>query len=247
MIKKLMLLTCTAALLAVKAVAAEIPVSHVKDTIVKQSVEMDIDPALALSLAKAESGYNHTTKSPYGAVGVFQLMPDTARRLGVNPYYLAENIKGGLMYYKMLYKMFGSTELALAAYHSGPAYVLKHKRPAPYSKKYVSAVMADYYWLKAHTDPAVKKHNAERELAQKQAKAKAEAEAKAKAEAKLRAEAEAKAKTEAKLKSETEPKTHSEVQAEEKTQTESEVKVKAETKPVSEISTNVSSDDKQNG
>ena len=235
MIKKLMLLTLAAALLAIRAAAAEIPVSHVKDTIVKQSVEMDIDPALALSLAKVESGYSHTSKSPYGAVGVFQLMPDTAKRLGVNPYHLSDNIKGGLMYYKMLYKMFGSMELAVAAYHSGPAYVLKHKCPAPYSKKYVSAVMSDYYWLKAHTDPAIKKHKAASELAQKQAKAKAEAEAKARAAAKLQAEAESKTQTGE--------------QAKEKAVIETETRIKAmtEIKSEHEISRTVYSADKQNG
>lgn len=175
MIRKLALFTVIVILLAMKVEASEIPVDHVKDTIVKHSAEMGVDPALALSLAKAESGYSHKTKSPYGAVGVFQLMPDTAKRLGVNPYYLSDNIKGGLMYYKMLYKMFGSMELALAAYHTGPAYVLKHKTPAPCSRKYVSAIMQDYYRLKAHTDPAVLRHNAQ-EKAKKQAAEKAAAE-----------------------------------------------------------------------
>ena len=92
-------------------------------------------------------------------------MPATAKRLGVNPYLLDGNVKGGLMYYKMLYNMLGSHELAIAAYHTGPAYVLKHKQPAPCSKKYVSAIMKEYYWLKA----------------QAEAKAKAQAAAKAKA------------------------------------------------------------------
>lgn len=178
MIRKLAVFTFMVILLATKVEASEIPVNHVKDTIVKHSVEMGVDPALALSLAKAESGYNHTSKSPYGAVGVFQLMPATAKKLGVNPYHLDGNIKGGLMYYKMLYKMFGSTELALAAYHTGPAYVLKHRQPAPCSRRYVSAIMSEYYRLKAHTDPAVLRHNA-KVKAEQEAKAKAESEAKA--------------------------------------------------------------------
>lgn len=161
MIRKLALFTILVILLAMKVEASEIPVNQVKDTIVKHSVEMGIDPALALSLAKAESGYSHKTKSPCGAVGVFQLMPATAKKMGINPYHLSDNIRGGLMYYKMLYKMFGSNELALAAYHTGPAYVLKHKSPAPCSRKYVSSVMSDYYHLKAHTDPAVQRHNAQ--------------------------------------------------------------------------------------
>ena len=180
-----------------KVEASEIPVNQIKDKIVKHSVEMGIDPALALSIAKAESGYVHASKSPYGAVGVFQLMPSTAKKMGVNPYHLDGNIRGGLMYYKMLYKMFGSQELALAAYHTGPAYVIRHKRPAPCSKRYISAIMKDYYWLKAHTDPAVIRHKAKAEQIKRQ-KAKAELEAKAAAEAREKAKAaEARAKAEA--------------------------------------------------
>jgi hypothetical protein len=183
MIRKLALFTILVILLAMKVEASEIPVDHVKDTIVKHSVEMGVDPALALSIAKAESGYSHNSKSPCGAVGVFQLMPSTAKKMGINPYHLSDNIKGGLMYYKMLYKMLGSTELALAAYHTGPAYVLKNKRPAPCSKSYVSSIMSEYYRLKAHTDPAVKRHNDAQQQIKKQqelkAKAKAEMEAKA--------------------------------------------------------------------
>lgn len=191
MIRKLAVFTTLVVLLAMRVEASEIPVNHVKDTIVKHSVEMGVDPAIALSLAKAESGYRHESRSPYGAIGVFQLMPATAKKLGVNPYHLDGNIKGGLMYYKMLYKMFGSQELALAAYHTGPAYVLKHKQPAPCSKRYISAIMKDYYWLKAHTDPAVIRHNAKLE-------AKRQAEEKAKEKAKIEADAKAKARKEIK-------------------------------------------------
>ena len=194
MIRKLAVFTLLVVSLAMRVEASEIPVNHVKDQIVKHSFEMGVDPALALSLAKAESKYKHNVKSPHGAVGVFQLMPATAKKLGVNPYLLDGNIRGGLMYYKMLYKMFGSHELALAAYHTGPAYVIKHKQPAPCSKGYIAMIMKDYYWLKAHTDPAVIKHNGQQEQYKKQmeekAKAEAEARAKAQAEAKIKAETE---------------------------------------------------------
>lgn len=160
MIRKLAMFTLMVILMAMHVEASEIPVNHVKATIVKHSVEMGVDPALALSIAKMESQFNHSSKSPCGAVGVFQLMPATAKKMGLNPYCLHDNIKAGLTYYKMLYKMLGSTELALAAYHTGPAYVLKHKKPAPCSKAYVSKIMSEYYHLKAHTDPAIKEHNA---------------------------------------------------------------------------------------
>ena len=134
----------------------------VKDTIVKHSMEMGVDPALALSIAKKESGFKHELKSRHGAVGVFQLLPSTAKKIGYNPYYLNENIKAGLTYYKMMYKMFGSTELALAAYNAGPGNVKKcgGKIP-PYSetKRFVNVIMQDYKKQKANPDPAIAKYN----------------------------------------------------------------------------------------
>jgi len=99
--------------------AKQLSEDAIKETIVKHSLEMNVDPALALSIAKKESGFRHELRSSHGAVGVFQLLPSTAKRMGYNPYYLSENIKAGLAYYKMMYKMFGSTELALAAYNAG--------------------------------------------------------------------------------------------------------------------------------
>ena len=134
----------------------------VKETIVKHSMEMGVDPALALSIAKKESGFRHEIKSAHGAVGVFQLLPSTAKRMGYNPYYLSENVKAGLTYYKMMYKMFGSTELALAAYNAGPTNVKKFggKIP-PYAetKRFVNVIMQDYKKLQANPDPAIAKFN----------------------------------------------------------------------------------------
>ena len=111
-----------------------IPKVTVKEYIVKHSMELGIDPALALSLAKQESGFKHELKSPYGAVGVFQLLPATAKKMGYNPYYLSDNIKGGLKYYQMMYKQFGSIELALAAYNAGPGNVARYKGMPPFKE-----------------------------------------------------------------------------------------------------------------
>ena len=132
-------------------------VSTVKAAIVKHSIEMGVDPAIALSIAKTESGFRHEARSSHGAVGVFQLMPSTARRMGLNPYSLDDNIKGGIMYYKSMYKMFGSVELALAAYNAGPANVKKYRAVPPFgeTKRFVSKIMTDYNHLKAHPDPAM--------------------------------------------------------------------------------------------
>ena len=91
MIRKLMTLALimTMCLLSYRANANTsnpIPKVTVKEYIVKHSLEMGIDPALALSIAKSESEFCHEKKSPGGAVGVFQLLPSTAKRMGYNPF-----------------------------------------------------------------------------------------------------------------------------------------------------------------
>ncbi len=132
----------------------------IKQAIIKHSIELGIDPALGLSIAKQESGFCHTKRSSYGAVGVFQLMPQTAKRLGYNPYYLNENIRAGLMYYKMMYKMFGSVELALAAYNAGPGNVKKYNGMPPFSetKRFVSSIMGSYYSQKANPEEILRQY-----------------------------------------------------------------------------------------
>ncbi|MFA7659101.1 MAG: lytic transglycosylase domain-containing protein [Candidatus Gastranaerophilaceae bacterium] len=160
MIRKLVVFTMTIVFLLCPQVKAnQHSVSNVKESIVKHSLELGIDPALALSIAKSESGFRHEARSSHGAVGVFQLMPSTARRLGVDPYCLSGNIKGGLMYYKRLYNMFGSTELALAAYNAGPGIVKKYHRVPPYgeTRQFVSTIMKEYNRQKANPDPAIVK------------------------------------------------------------------------------------------
>ena len=132
----------------------------VKDCIVKHSLEMGVDPAIGLSIAKMESGFVHEKRSAYGAVGVFQLMPSTARKLGYNPYYLNDNIKGGLAYYKMMYQKYGSVELALAAYNAGPGNVAKYKGIPPFAetKRFIKGIMNEYNLQKANPDPAILKY-----------------------------------------------------------------------------------------
>ena len=125
-------------------------VEEVKQAIRTQSTAMGVDPAIMLSIAKAESGFRQEARGG-GAIGVFQLMPATAKNLGVNPYILEENIKGGITYYKNLYKMFGSMELAVAAYNTGPMAVkyANYKVPAR-AQGFVSRIMADYRYFKTH-------------------------------------------------------------------------------------------------
>ena len=79
MIKKIVLTAI--ALVSFLSVDAQAAISEdvIKESIIKHSMEMGVDPALALSIAKKESGFKHELKSPYGAVGVFQLLPSTAK------------------------------------------------------------------------------------------------------------------------------------------------------------------------
>ena len=161
MIKKIVLTAIALVSLTVSAQAG-IPEDVVKESIIKHSMEMGVDPALALSIAKKESGFKHELKSPYGAVGVFQVLPSTAKKIGFNPYYLNENIKAGLTYYKMMYKMFGSTELALAAYNAGPGNVKKYGGTIPpfrETKRFVNVIMQDYQNFKQNPDPAIERYN----------------------------------------------------------------------------------------
>ena len=162
MFRKIVLTTIALAVFTTVGTQAAINEDVVKETIVKHSMEMGVDPALALSIAKKESGFRHEIRSSHGAVGVFQLMPSTAKRMGYNPYYLSENIKAGLTYYKMMYKMFGSTELALAAYNAGPGNVKRYggKIP-PYSetRRFVNVIMQDYKNMKNNPDPVIAKYS----------------------------------------------------------------------------------------
>lgn len=159
-LKRLLLLTFTLVCMSfTHAQCQAADVNSVKATIVKHAIEMGVDPAIALSIARTESGFRHEARSTHGAVGVFQLMPSTARRMGYNPYSLNENIKAGITYYKKMYNMFGSVELALAAYNAGPGNVKKYNAVPPFgeTRRFVSKIMSDVNRQKAAPDPIVAK------------------------------------------------------------------------------------------
>lgn len=89
---------------------------------------------LFLRLVQQESGWNRNAKSHKGALGLAQLMPTTARRLGVNPKVPRENLDGGAKYLRQQYNKFGSWRLALAAYNAGPEAVAKYGGVPPYKE-----------------------------------------------------------------------------------------------------------------
>lgn len=116
-----------------------------RSLIIKTAKELGIDPALALAQAHQESNFNQNAVSNKGAIGVMQLMPDTAKRLGVDPHNREENVRGGLTYLKALLQEFlGNEMLALAAYDYGPGRVAQLGRVPnfPETQDYVKKIEA---------------------------------------------------------------------------------------------------------
>ena len=108
-----------------------------------------LDPLLVRAVIQTESNFDPMAVSPKGAVGLMQLMPQTAQRYGVeNRFDPAQNVEGGVRYLRDLLAMFdGDLTLALAAYNAGEGAVLKYgRRVPPYaeSQQYVVKVRAFY-------------------------------------------------------------------------------------------------------
>jgi soluble lytic murein transglycosylase-like protein len=102
----------------------------------------DLSPALVDAVARQESGYRPAAVSPKGAVGIMQLTPQTARRLGVDARDPWSNIMGGAAYLRSLLDRFGGRiDLALAAYNAGPGAVVRYGGVPPYreTRSYVQA------------------------------------------------------------------------------------------------------------
>ena len=131
--------------------------SAIKVRIVKKAINYGLDPALALSVAKQESNFDRAAKSSVGAIGLFQLMPSTADNLGVQPYYVNENIEGGISYLKSLKNQFKYDKLVLAAYNAGPGAVQRYGGIPPYheTRHYVSNIMSYYKQYKNNPDPVI--------------------------------------------------------------------------------------------
>lgn len=89
---------------------------------------------LFLRLVQQESGWKVNARSHKGALGLAQLMPQTARVLGVDPYNVEQNLEGGARYLAQQYRKFGDWRLALAAYNAGPGAVERYNGIPPYKE-----------------------------------------------------------------------------------------------------------------
>ncbi|MEO0386103.1 MAG: lytic transglycosylase domain-containing protein [Pseudomonadota bacterium] len=107
------------------------------------AVRHGIPVDLFLRLVRQESGWNAKARSHKGAIGLAQLMPGTARYLGVNPHDPLQNLEGGARYLAEQYAKFRSWRLALAAYNAGPEAVSRHGGVPPYreTQNYVKAIL----------------------------------------------------------------------------------------------------------
>jgi len=120
----------------------------IKPLIEQAATKAGVDPGLFDALVAAESSYDPMARSRAGAMGLSQLMPDTARSLGVeNPFDPWQNLQGGANYLSQMLKRFdGDPRLALAAYNAGPGAVQKYGGIPPYdeTRKYVERVLDLY-------------------------------------------------------------------------------------------------------
>jgi soluble lytic murein transglycosylase-like protein len=123
------------------------------DKVLAAAEKSGLEPALIHAVIRVESAYNPAAVSPKGAVGLMQLMPDTAKRYGVkNSRDPAENIRGGTEYLIELKQMFdGNLDLVLAAYNAGEKAVIRYGNTVPRfpeTIQYIPRVLAEYERLR---------------------------------------------------------------------------------------------------
>ena len=120
----------------------------VRDIVRQVSLEHGLDPKLVDAVVRVESGYDPGAVSRKGAMGLMQLMPATAVRLGVaDPFDPEQNIRGGVREFARLVDVYqGNLQLALAAYNAGEGAVARYRGVPPYNEtqNYVSQILTIY-------------------------------------------------------------------------------------------------------
>ncbi len=130
----------------VEGAVASVP-STTEEIIEAAAAKYNVDPDLVKAIAAAESDWDQNAISAVGAIGVMQLMPETAAALGVNPYDENENIEGGAKYIRQMLDTFdGNVRKAVAAYNAGPNAVKRYGGVPPYAETqhYVGRVLDLY-------------------------------------------------------------------------------------------------------
>ena len=121
--------------------------STTEEIIEAAASKYNVDANLVKAIATAESDWDQSARSSVGAIGVMQLMPETADALGVNPYDIEENIEGGAKYIRQMLDTFdGNVRNAIAAYNAGPGAVKRYGGVPPYAEtqNYVGRVLDLY-------------------------------------------------------------------------------------------------------
>ena len=125
---------------------------NIENLIEKYAAKNNLDPDFIKAVVKQESGFKPDAKSKCGAMGLMQLMPQTAKGLGVvDAFDPEQNIEGGVKYLKSMLNRFNNDpKLALAAYNAGPGAVQKYGDIPPYreTQNYVKNIMSSYEALK---------------------------------------------------------------------------------------------------
>ncbi len=121
---------------------------EIQNIVAKLSQKHKIDEKLVMAVIQQESNFNPKAVSKAGAKGLMQLMPPTAKELGVtNPFNPEQNLEGGVKYLsKMITKYRGNIVLGLAAYNAGAGNVDKYNGVPPYkeTQKYIKNILANY-------------------------------------------------------------------------------------------------------